>query len=259
MLNFEEMTPVASLDITAAPPIKKRCVARRRDTLKKCEVIKQLFSKDFEAEESPQNSDGVETECDAEEESTLDDKASCSCYATEGPRYDGDPHEQVNQALDLGVEEQHIVAPKKRGGVMNKLMKVVFYAIIQHVKFESLKQKCPGCLYDEGNQEAHCCLMWDSKYINSVLKSLCSKLDMKKYLQYVITLAVALDSLSLNTKHLIMGSQIQNRVLSSNFPSDTIALLIKENDKIYLHFAEKLVYRVKYNYFLNSCDRCVKK
>lgn len=183
----------------------------------------------------------------------------CKCYVTDFPKNIGPTYAQVNNLYDLGVEEQHLVAPKKRAAVMKRLIPVMFYAIIKYVNFEGLKECCYGCLCDLENQEAHSCVSWEGGFRDSVLKKMCSKLDMQKYLHHVITLAIALDCLSLNIQHLVLGSQIQQRILSSNFPSNTVSLLIKPSDKIYLNYAEKLVSGVRYDYFLNFCDDCVVK
>ncbi|KAH0623510.1 hypothetical protein JD844_006337 [Phrynosoma platyrhinos] len=160
-----EMMPVTVLKLSAAPAPKNTHVARKRDTLERCEEIKPLFSAVCETGEEPQNADCVETEHGAEsgqdesesvnKESSVCDKARklCSCYVMEGKVYEGKPHEQASQAFELDVEQPDQVDPKKRTGVMTHLIPVMFFAIIQHVKFERLKESCLGCLFDEGNQE----------------------------------------------------------------------------------------------------------
>ncbi|KAH0623410.1 hypothetical protein JD844_006159, partial [Phrynosoma platyrhinos] len=164
-------TPVTVLELASGPAPKKPRVAMKRRALERCEVIKQLFSVDSESGEEPQNAECVKTEHGAESEqeesASLNKELSncdkerklCSCYVSEGQVYEGKAHEQASQAFELDVDPNHLVGPKKRARVMTRLIPVMFFAIIQHVKFGRLRESCLGCLFDEGNQESHCCLI----------------------------------------------------------------------------------------------------
>ncbi|XP_043366089.1 uncharacterized protein LOC122459200 [Dermochelys coriacea] len=158
----------------------------------------------------------------------------------------------------LGMELTEPVPCREHKKVMQTIVHIAVYAVLNHCLREKLFEDCEGCVVDASAQWHHDCVTWTSVDINCKLRGLCAELCLESLLNTIIAIGYAMQCLCLTQEHFAQGVTLINAVQLSGNPDRVLKKMTKPEGACLEFYIDSLVCTKSYRTLLKKKAICKK-
>ena len=177
----------------------------------------------------------------------LDQERPTAARASVAMTRNGRVH-SIRKLLNMEIVED--VPPRKRKAAMKSIVRATVYGVLNHCIKEYFYESCEGCTINAPAQDAHACLTWTAQNVDSKIKFICNNICTTQIVVVANCIGYGLQSLVFTQESMDQIFNLLNKVGDAVKSQRALEKILKDSDKIMLHYVQGYLKEKSYKVFL---------